>query len=1229
MHSPLNRLFSVHPGEWPLTLTTLFLSFVLVGIPRVFSLSAASSLFLEHFDASNLPFVYIAGGALTIAVGVLQQYLLHRFDFHRVQIGLVLLLCGITLGFASFLSVLPENRWGALVLFIWFNVEWALTNVIFWSPVNRLFSVRQGKRLFNLIGTGEILAFILGGILAPILIEQLAIHHLLWISAFGQGLGALILVQLIISYPEKLRHEEAQSTVSAGTDKSAAHSLLRNRYILSVLAFFTFAGYFIYYFVDSIFLTEVQRNFGDPSETAAFVANFIYLYGVISLLFRLLLASHWIKLAGMGGAMLTGPLTLLSISALMIIIPVLAPAGGLILWLAVILKLGERITTTAFVIPAYLTLCRPLSPVLRSRVQAAADTLVGPVFTLFAAILLALLTKVFQAPTTIIAAVLFSICILWLLDTLFSIREYPRILASSLKRRLFDETDLALDERLREEVRERMLSSRRSEEVRYCLQILESADRAEFTDTLLELPLDIAPFTNSELRRHIYQAMERIASPRCSALLEQRLTAETVPACLGALLRALAACEEDDAYERLLFFLQHGDHTLSSAAMIAMLRYGGLQGAVAAGGWLMKELASPTADSRRYAAEVLGEVGEANFYRGLIPLLGDSSLAVRREALNAARQVKHPRLWPYVVKSLAHPELREIAAKALVSGGDKAIPILEEAYRNGDTRLRRSIFHIYAQIKTPLAVQRLYAKTPESERDAALELYQALQVCGYQASDAGQRRQIESLLLPELRYANYLNLLQASLQRFEAYLLLEQAVGALRRQSLERIFLLLSFLYPRDLILKSWRGLASSSQEQRSFSLELLDHTLDNPQRQYLIPLVSSSKARNLKLLTAEFLRREVETLATAAAKGARVWERMCALDALSKSDAAESVELLQECRRDPHPLIVETATFLEHRIKGQTPPSLSRFEKICFLLETRMVSGDINGCILLELSEYIQEISLAAQQHLPCEGELKESIFLLISVCVEVRYPRLCTVEYGPGEIFGEISLYTLPSQVNSITALEPCRLLYVSYAELRRLMREHFYMAQAFFRYLCERIHATSTSGDSVAFVPETSSAGIGAVQDVFLSDLEKIFLLKNTYLFRHLDHELLLEIARQSHEHTLQAQQTLCRSGEIGDKLYIVAQGRLRVCREEQILGHIEAREIVGEMSLLSSQVRTATVVAAQPSLLLSLSQDMLFELMQDNFAITEALIKVLVVRLRERISRQSEYTSRGLP
>jgi NADH dehydrogenase len=60
-----------------------------------------------------------------------------------------------------------------------------------------------------------------------------------------------------------------------------------------------------------------------------------------------------------------------------------------------------------------------------------------------------------------------------------------------------------------------------------------------------------------------------------------------------------------------------------------------------------------------------------------------------------------------------------------------------------------------------------------------------------------------------------------------------------------------------------------------------------------------------------------------------------------------------------------------------------------------------------------------------------------------------------------------------------------------------------------------------------------------------------------------------------------ETIFEQGDLGDRLYVIRKGAVDVLRDGQVVARLTAGEYFGEMALMSSAARTATVQAAEPT------------------------------------------------
>jgi CRP-like cAMP-binding protein len=98
-------------------------------------------------------------------------------------------------------------------------------------------------------------------------------------------------------------------------------------------------------------------------------------------------------------------------------------------------------------------------------------------------------------------------------------------------------------------------------------------------------------------------------------------------------------------------------------------------------------------------------------------------------------------------------------------------------------------------------------------------------------------------------------------------------------------------------------------------------------------------------------------------------------------------------------------------------------------------------------------------------------------------------------------------------------------------------------------------------------------------------------------------------------------LCREGEAGDYLYMIVEGEAEVCKGNKPLTRLAAGEIFGEMSLLTGEPRSATVVALTPMALYQLDQENFSQVLASSPHLAWALSRALSRRLRLATAHQA--------
>src|SRR5262245_4486893 len=129
-----------------------------------------------------------------------------------------------------------------------------------------------------------------------------------------------------------------------------------------------------------------------------------------------------------------------------------------------------------------------------------------------------------------------------------------------------------------------------------------------------------------------------------------------------------------------------------------------------------------------------------------------------------------------------------------------------------------------------------------------------------------------------------------------------------------------------------------------------------------------------------------------------------------------------------------------------------------------------------------------------------------------------------------------------------------------------------------------------------------------------------LKNVPLFSELDDEELQQLASVVREHHYKKHTTIVHVDDPGGALYILKNGLVKITLEDQhgyemILRILYPTDFFGEMSLLDGMPRSATVIAQEPSEVLTISREHFLSIIEHAPRILLKMAAVLSKRLRQ--------------
>lgn len=113
-------------------------------------------------------------------------------------------------------------------------------------------------------------------------------------------------------------------------------------------------------------------------------------------------------------------------------------------------------------------------------------------------------------------------------------------------------------------------------------------------------------------------------------------------------------------------------------------------------------------------------------------------------------------------------------------------------------------------------------------------------------------------------------------------------------------------------------------------------------------------------------------------------------------------------------------------------------------------------------------------------------------------------------------------------------------------------------------------------------------------------------------------LMYVAGIVEEDSFPAGATVIREEDAGDSMFVVVDGEVMVHRRNAQLAKLRSKDFFGEMSLLNSEPRSASVTAISKCRLLRIEESDFWQLLIANNSLAVAMVRILAERLRDQLA-----------
>jgi len=130
----------------------------------------------------------------------------------------------------------------------------------------------------------------------------------------------------------------------------------------------------------------------------------------------------------------------------------------------------------------------------------------------------------------------------------------------------------------------------------------------------------------------------------------------------------------------------------------------------------------------------------------------------------------------------------------------------------------------------------------------------------------------------------------------------------------------------------------------------------------------------------------------------------------------------------------------------------------------------------------------------------------------------------------------------------------------------------------------------------------------------------ILQRSPLFDGMNTEAVETIRQALQPRRYPAGSLIFESGEMGEALYIVESGKVKIFRQSfggkaKVLAYVHAGDVFGEMSLVEDRPRSATALAVAPTVVHALYRDLYLQLIRRFPRLAHNLARIIAARLRE--------------
>ncbi|MEA3290616.1 MAG: MFS transporter [Campylobacterota bacterium] len=691
-----------------------------------------------------------------------------------------------------------------------------------------IFDIRQGKRLFGLLMSGEILAGILGGVSVGALMNIMDSIDLLFISGISLILSFALLLNILKRFSKQF--DDADLDEEDDDVDVSYKALLKNNYyflffVISLLSFFVF------YFIDYIFYFQVEQHYTSEKELAGFFGIFIALLNAVNLISSVFVSGKVLSRYGVGfGLMIIPLLGIFGVSSYLFIASF---SIGIAFFILITIKLLDEVFDISLLTPTFRIVYQSIPTVHRNKVLAFRETIIEPAAMGLAGVFLLGLS--YLEGIEIVCFVIIFFSAVWLLLARSLKVKYVESLKSLMNKRQMLSDDTVFEDIDIEMLLEKLKSDNEIEVV-YTIELLQKLEYEKFDDILISS----LEHQSAMVRTKVFEIIGDLKLSSHIECLKEHLNKEQDTDTLCSIIENICKVDEVEALYAIEPFIHHENKQINHKAISSLIKYCGIDGILTASEVINKMLKDGADEAVLEVLDIINSAGVSGFYKLLYQSLGSTRPNVKKMAVETIGNLKIQKFIPELLKILEEPSTHAVTIKALSKFGVEILDeLIIELEKTNSYDKRNSLLKIISLCKSKESSEYLLSiiDTPLYTDTIIEQLYES----GFVTKD---KKIVQELLSKNIKTILDTIVIQNNLDEVK-YNNTHGAIINLNKIKIQNIFKVLSFLYPKDTINQARAKYNSSSNDMKALSIELLDNLVDNSLKQNVIPIlenVSSSK---------------------------------------------------------------------------------------------------------------------------------------------------------------------------------------------------------------------------------------------------------------------------------------------------------------------------------------------------------------------------------------------------